>query len=344
MVAIALTIWFLLLLIQQSCAATSQHAARAAGVVPAPGCTEAAVERLYSDFPYPPRDPNLEIEGVVSLRTHEDPNLIRSVLFGGRQLPPRFHALIVGGGTGDATVHLALGLARVGARHSSIYHVDVSQPSIDIAKERVKKHGRVLRKAKISVKFRHGGISNLFNLVGRERRFHYINAVGVLHHLPEPLRGLQILSELLTEDGVMSLAVYGSVARTGVYHLREMARLVASSRVTSPDIADPNTEIIPSIADAESVMKSLPKSSIFAKNTNLHHSVDIAEFGLSGLADMIVNPCDISYSIKDVAALVAEAGMRIHQPVFPESYEPVKPYPPSVDNLPWLERASFAEL
>ena len=316
-----------------------------------PGCSEDAVEALYSDFPYPPRDPQLEVPGVVSFRKHEDPNLLRSVLFGGAPLPDKFHALIVGGGTGDATVHLALGLARVGARRSTIYHVDLSQPSIDIAEARVKKHRRVLRKAKISVKFRQGRMSDLLNLVGRERRFHYINAVGVLHHLPDPLRGLKSLSKLMTPDGAMSLALYGSIGRTGVYHLRELARLVATSRqdLSSRPAGIRNSVegaavVIPSIEDAEAVMNSLPTSSAFAKNTNLHHSVDIAEFGLSGLADLIVNPCDTSFSIKDVQRLVVDAGLRIHGAVDPERYEPVKPYPASVDNLPWLERASFAEL
>lgn len=320
----------------------NHHAARAAGAASTPGCSEAAVEKLYSEFPYPPRDPQLEIPGVVSFRKHEDPNLLRSVLFGGAPLPEKFHALVVGGGTGDATVHLALGLARVGARRSVIYHVDLSQPSIDIAEERVKKHRRVLRKAKVSVKFRQGRMSDLLDLVGRERRFHYINAVGVLHHLPDPLRGLKSLSKLMTPDGAMSLALYGSIGRTGVYHLRELARLVTSSRQDHD--ASIGEMVIPSIEDAEAIMSSLPTSSAFAKNTNLHHSVDVAEFGLSGLADMIVNPCDISFSIKDVARLCSAAGLRIHEAVDPERYEPVKPYPASVDNLPWLERASFAEL
>ena len=323
---------------------TNYNAARAAGALSTPGCSEDNVGKIYHDYPYPPRDPQLEIPGVVSFRKHEDPNLLRSVLYGGAPLAQKFHALVVGGGTGDATIHLALGLARVGARRSTIYHVDLSQTSIDIASERLQKHRRVLRKAKISVKFRLGRVSELLNLVGRERRFHYINAVGVLHHLPDPLQGLKTLSRLLTEDGAMSLALYGSVGRTGVYHLRELARLVAASREAHSTDSLATGAVIPTIEDAEAVMKSLPTSSMFAKNTNLHRSVDVTEFGLSGLADMIVNPCDTAFSIKDVDKLVTAAGLRIHQAVEPERYDPVPPYPESVDNLPWLDRASFAEL
>ena len=327
--------------------APQQHAAIASGAVSTPGCTEEAVERLYSDYPYPPRDPSLEVPGIISFRMHEDPNLLRSVLFGGQKLPSKFTALIVGGGTGDATVHLALGLARVGARRSTIYHFDLSQPSIDIAEERIRKHKRQLRRAKISVKFRHGPLSRITEAIGRGKRFHYINAVGVLHHLPDPSRGLESLSKLLTDDGTMAIAVYASVGRTGVYHLREMARIVARSRLKNDadKIKDINLRhVIPSISDAEDVMKSMTTTSLFAKNDMLVKSVDISEFGQSGIADMIVNPCDVSFSIKDVSDMVSEAGLRIHQPVDAERYEPVEPYPESLDNLPWLERASFAEL
>ena len=115
------------------------------------------------------------------------------------------------------------------------------------------------------MKFRLGRVSELLNLVGRERRFHYMNAVGVLHHLPDPLQGLKTLSRLLTEDGAMSLALYGSVGRTGVYHLRELARLVAASREAHSTDSLATGAVIPTIEDAEAVMKSLPTSSMFAK-------------------------------------------------------------------------------
>ena len=37
--------------------------------------------------------------------------------------------------------------------------------------------------------------------------FHYINCVGVLHHLPQPQEGLKTLTSLLTPDGGISLMV-----------------------------------------------------------------------------------------------------------------------------------------
>ena len=37
--------------------------------------------------------------------------------------------------------------------------------------------------------------------------FHYINCVGVLHHLPQPQEGLKTLTNLLTPDGGISLMV-----------------------------------------------------------------------------------------------------------------------------------------
>ena len=142
--------------------------------------------KIYHDYPYPPRDPQLEIPGVVSFRKHEDPNLLRSVLYGGAPLAQKFHT---GCGRRNRRRHDPSSSGTSPCRRAAIHNLpDLSQTSIDIASERLQKHRRVLRKAKISVKFRLGRVSELLNLVGRERRFHYINAVGVLHHLPDPLQ------------------------------------------------------------------------------------------------------------------------------------------------------------
>ena len=54
--------------------------------------------------------------------------------------------MIAGGGTGDATIALALGLLNVGlASNAIILHVDLSEASIDIAKKRILKHSDHLR-------------------------------------------------------------------------------------------------------------------------------------------------------------------------------------------------------
>ena len=179
---------------------------------------------LYSGTPYPPRDPNLEVPGVITYQKHEDPNMIRATIFGGKTLPVPFRALIAGGGTGDATIALAIGLAKIN-HQSTILHVDLSEASLDVAKQRLRKHAKLLRRSSVRILFLKASISNL---PGRDLggKFHYINNIGVLHHMPRPQEGLKILSGLLHEHGGLNFMVYGSIGRTGVYHVRKMARIV----------------------------------------------------------------------------------------------------------------------
>lgn len=55
--------------------------------------------------------------------------------------------------------------------------------------------------------------ADLLALGSLERRFDVIEAVGVLHHLAEPLAGWRVLLSLLRPGGVMALGFYSEVAR-----------------------------------------------------------------------------------------------------------------------------------
>jgi SAM-dependent methyltransferase len=56
--------------------------------------------------------------------------------------------------------------------------------------------------------------------------FDFIDVAGVLHHLPNPVGGLRALGSVLRPDGTIAIMVYGKYARTGVYMLQEMFRLM----------------------------------------------------------------------------------------------------------------------
>lgn len=65
--------------------------------------------------------------------------------------------------------------------------------------------------------------ADLLKLGTLDRRFDLIEAVGVLHHLKDPLSGWRVLQSLLRPGGVMMLGFYSDVAR------RALPRLEASS-------------------------------------------------------------------------------------------------------------------
>ena len=75
-------------------------------------------------------------------------------------------------------------------------------------------------------------------------------------------------------------------------------------------------------------------------------SLDVRSFGFNGLADLLVNPCDVAFSIRDVVRLADQAGLRVIGQVNPELYKPAGP--PALlrdlEVLPWVDQAAFAEL
>src|SRR5262249_13148641 len=54
-----------------------------------------------------------------------------------------------------------------------------------------------------------------------DQRFDLIISTGVLHHLEDPDAGLRALRSVRAAEGVMSLMLYASYGRTGVYMLRD---------------------------------------------------------------------------------------------------------------------------
>ena len=83
-----------------------------------------------------------------------------------------------------------------------LVYLDVSKASMTIAKKRVDLLG--LR----GITWINDRIENI-PLLDLGGKFDFIETSGVLHHLEDPKDGLKILSNVLKENGGMSLMVYG---------------------------------------------------------------------------------------------------------------------------------------
>jgi SAM-dependent methyltransferase len=66
------------------------------------------------------------------------------------------------------------------------------------------------------------------------RSFDYIYSVGVLHHLPEPMKGFQSLLRFLKQDGSISIWVYGKENNGWLLKTIDPFRRHVSSRLPSP--------------------------------------------------------------------------------------------------------------
>lgn len=127
--------------------------------------------------------------------------------------------LVAGCGTGQHPCELAMQLPSC-----SILAVDLSAPSLGMAQARAARLGLS------SLRFAQADILALGSLGAQ---FDWIESVGVLHHLRDPLAGLQVLVSLLRPGGLLRLGLYSRRARAGVHRARELL----GSPSTPPDLS-----------------------------------------------------------------------------------------------------------
>jgi len=99
-----------------------------------------------------------------------------------------------------------------------IVYLDFSLASMKVAQMRAKIKGLD------NIKWFNDKIENIPKL--NLGKFDLIECSGVLHHLPDPQAGLNILSQSLTDRGGIDIMVYARIGRTGIYQLQDLVRLV----------------------------------------------------------------------------------------------------------------------
>ena len=234
------------------------------------------VRNQYEALPYPPRNPEDDRQRLV-LTWLEDLPMINHYCFAGKQsFRNGFRALVAGGGTGDATIFLA---EQLRATNAEIVHLDMSEASIALAKERARIRGLS------NITWVHDSLLNLprLGLVP----FDYINCSGVLHHLADPDLGFRALRAVLKPEGAIGLMVYATAGRTGVYQMQALMRLVNGAQ------ADDQRKI----ANTRDLLASLPPSNWFKRSEDLHHD---HKAGDAGIYDLLLHSQDRSYSVGEL--------------------------------------------
>jgi SAM-dependent methyltransferase len=288
--------------------------------------TDALLAAQYEALPYPPREPRDEAKKLIigsPGHLHE----IDHWIFGSRRPASQpLNALIAGGGTGDATIMLAQQLASAD-RPGSVTWLDRSGASLRVAQARA-------------------AARRLTNIVWEQRSlldlpgsglgpFDYIDCCGVLHHLPDPAEGLRALLSVLAPGGGLGLMVYAPHGRTGVYMVQDALRL----------LAPPEQPIAARLDTARRVLRHLPDTAWFRLNQNIR---DHVIGGDAGVFDLLLNPRDRAFTVPQLAALLAVAGLEPVCWVEPVRYDPCLLLPDPrlrarAELLDPLARASLAE-
>jgi SAM-dependent methyltransferase len=244
--------------------------------------TSTAVQRLYDTYPFPPEPLLDEPPPGYNWRW----NWLAAYSFCTGQKPPRQDVRILdaGCGTGVGTeylVHLN--------PQASVVGIDLSAGALQVARERCRRSGAD------RVEFHH---LSLYDADKLEGKFDLINCVGVLHHLPDPIRGIQSLAAKLAPGGLMHIFVYAELGRWEIQLMQKAIALVQGNK--RGDYQD-------GVKVGRQLFESLPENNRLVKREKERWSLENQRD--ANFADMYVHPQEIDYNIETLFELIDASGL-----------------------------------
>jgi SAM-dependent methyltransferase len=240
--------------------------------------TTTAVRELYEARPYPEPERDLDAYRDLQRTVDGSPRFFSAMYWPAS--PPRddLEILVAGCGTSQAA---KLAIQAPGSRVTA---VDISATSLrctEALKDGYALDNLELRELPLE---RVGEIGRTFDLVV---------STGVLHHLPDPGRGLRALRDVLDRDGAMFLMVYGRHGRAGIRMLQEYCRGLGVG------CEDASLEELHAVATK--LPDEHPARVFTARGNDLSNP--------TGLADALLHPQECDYDVPDLFAWLAAAGV-----------------------------------
>jgi len=247
-----------------------------------PQAISAAVASLYDTYPFPP-DPLLD-EPPPGYNWRWSWPVAYSFCTGQKPPTRAIRILDAGCGSGVGTeylVHLNPDAEVVG--------IDLSAGTLAVAQERCQRSGAD------RVQFHHLSLYDVAQLPGE---FELINCVGVLHHLPDPIRGIRSLAKKLAPGGLLHIFVYAELGRWEIRLMQQAIGLLQGER--RGDYRD-------GVAVGRQLFASLPENNRLVKREKERWSLENHKDGY--FADMYVHPQEIDYNVETVFELIDASGL-----------------------------------
>ncbi|GMQ87747.1 MAG: class I SAM-dependent methyltransferase [Gammaproteobacteria bacterium] len=285
------------------------------------------VRMQYENYPYPPRDPEDERKRLIPNIIDKLPIINHFCFRGTQYFGNSFRVLVAGGGTGDSAIFLA---EQLKGTNATVTYVDISTASMDIAKKRAEVRG--LQNIEWHLR-------SLLELPEMDLApFDYINCIGVLHHLEDPVAGLKALRSVLKEDGAIGLMLYATYGRTPVYQMQDLMRLINTD--------EPDLQV--KVDNTKKVLASLPVN--HALKTSETDTDDHINFGDVGIYDLFLHSQDRSYTVPEVYEYLKTCNLNPVSFVYksllyrPETFITDKTLLEKIRLMPVMEQQSIAEL
>ena len=235
------------------------------------------VRDFYERMPYPPPITSLDEQRALYQNPARRRALFRR-MFPTERSHDRQEILIAGCGTSQAARHA---LREPDARVTAI---DISETSL--------RHTRDLQRTHQleNLDVRQVAIEDVGDL---GRSFDQVVCTGVLHHLPDPDRGLRALRSVLRPQGGMHLMVYAPYGRAGIYMIQEYCRLLGIG-TSERDLRDLR-------ATLDALTVDHPIAGVLRRAKDFQKP--------EAMADALLHPLDRAYTVPELYAWLDRSGM-----------------------------------
>lgn len=236
------------------------------------------VKAQYEAWVYPAPIPDLAEAIGNGMFELSDPSLVRRKLWP-RNIEPKALDILVAGCGSSQAAHYAFTNPEC-----RVLGIDISETSLahqESLKEKHKLGNLELRQLPLE------------QAAELRRQFDMIVSTGVLHHLPDPDRGLRSLRDVLAPHGVMSIMLYGRHGRLGVYLLQDALRLLRCEQ--DEDGLDLVRHLLDTLPDWHPVRR---------------YQELAADLGYdAGLVDTFLHKVDRAYTVPDVMRFASDNGL-----------------------------------
>ena len=272
-----------------------------------PAPDEVDLRTFYEAFPYPPEERNLDHFADGSQVVEGSPRHWFHLYFPDRAYTEDIDVLVAGCGTCQAARFAVLN------PRTRITAIDISRVALEKTQQLKRQYNlKLLDLVELPVE----EVSRL----GRD--FDLIYCTGVVHHLADPVEGLGALRSALKPDGRLDLMLYGRHGRATTLVIQELMRRL-SIRATGEGAAK-----------ALRWTRALPPDHPFWNATVPIKDLESHE----GIADLLLNPRERSYSVADIYNLLRQADLRLQRFFYQAYYFPRCALPANSPLLAQLER------